>query len=149
MQADSAIFRHTCQSQIKDFPKEGAPFVRSAKSTRFSGGGGGVVAEFFRGLRNPTRFSGWGGGVVAEMFRRGGPGHQKAGSTTNFALMRHFVIFRLSKRGGPAGPPGPPPPESATACSALNMFYKAIFKQTFSSSLVFSRPHNCQICLFV
>ena len=28
------------QSQIQDFPKEGAPFVLSAKSTRFSGGGG-------------------------------------------------------------------------------------------------------------
>ena len=35
------------QSQIQDFPKEGAPF-----------------AEFFCGLRKPTRFSG--GGVVAE-----------------------------------------------------------------------------------
>ena len=30
---------------------------------RDSVGGGGVVAEFFRGLRKPTRFSG-GGGVV-------------------------------------------------------------------------------------
>ena len=30
----------TNQSQIQDFPKEGAPFVRSARSTRFSGGGG-------------------------------------------------------------------------------------------------------------
>ena len=39
------------QSQIQDFPKEGAPFVRSAKPTQFSGGG--VVAEFFRGLRKP------------------------------------------------------------------------------------------------
>ena len=53
---------------------------------------GGVVAEFFRGLRKPTRFSGggssrifpwspradaiqWGGGgVVAEFFPKGGPG---------------------------------------------------------------------------
>ena len=49
--------------------------------------GGGVVAEFFRGLRKPTRFSGggvgsrmfpwstkadaiqWGGGIVAQFFR--------------------------------------------------------------------------------
>ena len=31
--------------------------------------GGGVVAEFFRGLQNPTRFSGGGGGGVAEFFR--------------------------------------------------------------------------------
>ena len=38
------------------------------KPTRFSGGGGGVVAEFFRDLQEPTRFSG-GGGVVAEFFR--------------------------------------------------------------------------------
>ena len=30
--------------------------------------GGGVVAEFFRGLQKPTRFSG-GGGLVAEFFR--------------------------------------------------------------------------------
>ena len=29
----------TFQSQIQDFPKEAAPFVWSAKSTRFSGGG--------------------------------------------------------------------------------------------------------------
>ena len=29
--------------------------------------GGGVVAEFFRGLPEPTRFSG--GGVVAQIFR--------------------------------------------------------------------------------
>ena len=71
--------------------------MRSAKSTRFSGGG--VVAEFVRGLQKPTRFSG--GGVVAEIFRRGGPGLQKAGSCRNFALMRHFYIFRLSQRGGP------------------------------------------------
>ena len=28
------------QSQIQDFPKEGAPFVRSAKPAQFSGGGG-------------------------------------------------------------------------------------------------------------
>ena len=40
----------TMQSQIQDFPKEGAPFVWSAKSTRFSGGG---VVEFFRRLREP------------------------------------------------------------------------------------------------
>ena len=39
--------------------------------------GGGVVAEFFRGLRKPTRFSGGGvvaeGGVVPSMFRKWGP----------------------------------------------------------------------------
>ena len=73
------------QSQIQDFPKEGAPFVLSAKSTRFSGGG--VVAEFFRGLRKSTRFSG-GGGVVAQFFRG-------RGSTRNFPLMGPFYIFRL------------------------------------------------------
>ena len=37
--------------------------------------GGGVVAEIFRGLRQPLLFSG--GGVVAEIFRRGGPGSPK------------------------------------------------------------------------
>ena len=48
------------QSQIQDFPKEGAPFVPSAKSTRFSVGGG-VVAQIFRDLRKPMGFSGGGG----------------------------------------------------------------------------------------
>ena len=42
----------------------------------------------------------------------GGPGLQKAGSSRNFALIRHFYIFRLSQRGGPG-----PPPESATGMS--------------------------------
>ena len=65
--------------------------------------GGGVVAEFFCGLRKPTRFSG--GGVVAEFLR----GLQKptrfseGGSTRNFPLMGPFYIFRLSQRG-----PAPP-----------------------------------------
>ena len=62
-------------------------------------GGGGVVAEIFRALRKPMLFSG--GGVVAEIFRglrkpmlfRGGPGLQKAVSSRNFALMRHFIHF--------------------------------------------------------
>ena len=31
------------------------------KPTRYSVGGGGVVAEFFRDLQDPTRFSGGGG----------------------------------------------------------------------------------------
>ena len=77
----------TVQSQIQDFPKEGArfrvkchvdaiqwrggvvvEFFRDLKTPmRFSGGGGGVVAQFFRDLKNPMRFSG--GGVVAEIFR--------------------------------------------------------------------------------
>ena len=60
------MFLYLHQSQIQDFPKEGAPFVPSAKSTRFSGGG--VVAEIFRDLRKPMGFSG-GGGVAAEIFR--------------------------------------------------------------------------------
>ena len=58
---------------------------------RFSGGG--VVAEFVRGLQKPARFSG-------------------GGSTRNVPLVGPFYIFRLSQRGGP-GPPGPPA-ESAT-----------------------------------
>ena len=43
------------QSQIQDFPKEGAPFVPSAKSTRFSGGGGVVAVIFRRGARVSKR----------------------------------------------------------------------------------------------
>ena len=66
----------------------------SAKSTRFSGGGG-VVAEFFRGLRKPTRFSG--GGVVAEFFRRL--------YNSRRDLMGPFYIFWHSRRGGPGPPP--------------------------------------------
>ena len=70
--------------------------------------GGGVAAEFFRGLQKPTRFSG--GGIVAEFLRTlqkptrfsGG-----GGSTMNFPLMGPFYIFRLSQGGGP-GPPESP-----------------------------------------
>ena len=48
--------------------------------------GGGVVAEFFRGLKKPTRFSGG------------------RGSSRIFPLKGPFYIFSLSQRGGP-GPP--------------------------------------------
>ena len=98
--SDSAVCVCNVQSQIQDFPKEAAPFVWSAKSTRFSGGG--VVAEFFRGLQRqkPTRFSG-GGGVVAEFFfsvasksRRDSVGGR--GTTMNVPLMGPFYIFWLS-----------------------------------------------------
>ena len=41
-------------------------FRELQKSTRFSVGG--VVAEFFRVLQKPMRFSGGGGGVVPEFF---------------------------------------------------------------------------------
>ena len=50
---------NTLQSQIQDFPKEGA-LSCEVPSRRDSVGGGGVVAEFFRGLRKPARFSGGG-----------------------------------------------------------------------------------------
>ena len=52
------------QSQIQDFPKEGARFRAKCHVDAIQWGGG-VVAEFFRDLQNPMRFSG-GGGVVAE-----------------------------------------------------------------------------------
>ena len=45
--------QYNTQSQIQDFPKEGAPFR-----------GGGVIAEIFRALQKPMRFGG--GGVVAQ-----------------------------------------------------------------------------------
>ena len=63
---------------------------------------GGIVAEFFRGLREPTRRDSVGGG-----------------SARNFPLMGPFYIFSLSQRGG-AGPLGPP--ESATACQRNHSF---------------------------
>ena len=55
----------TVQSQIQDFPKEGARF-RVKSHVDAIQWGGGVVAEFFRDLQNPMRFS---GGGVAEVFR--------------------------------------------------------------------------------
>ena len=56
---------NTVQSQIHDFPKEGARFRVKCHVDAIQWGGG-VVAEFFCDLQNPMRFSG--GGVVAEMF---------------------------------------------------------------------------------
>ena len=48
------------QSQIQDFPKEGARFRVKCHVDAIQWGGG-VVAEFLRGLQNPMRFSGGGG----------------------------------------------------------------------------------------
>ena len=63
--------------------------------------GGGVIAEFVRGLQKPTRFSGGGGGgVVAEFFR----GLQNPGI---FRYWSPFTFWVFQKGGGP-------PPESAT-----------------------------------
>ena len=51
-----------CQSQIQDFPKEGARFrVKCHVDAIQWGGGGGVVAKCFRDLQNTMRFSGGGG----------------------------------------------------------------------------------------
>ena len=56
------------QSQIQDFPKEGAHF-RVKSHVDAVQWGGGVVAEFFRDLQNPMTFSrGGGGGVVPQNF---------------------------------------------------------------------------------
>ena len=61
------------QSQIQDFPKEGARFRVKCHvdAIQWGGGssrkslcdsvGGGVVAEMFRDLKKPMRFSGGGG----------------------------------------------------------------------------------------
>ena len=53
------------------------------KPTRFSGGGGGVVAEFFPDLKEPTWFSG--GGVVA--------GFSRDLQMRNQIFTQHYVIF--------------------------------------------------------
>ena len=60
----SATGARQTQSQIQDFPKEGARFRVKCHVDA----GGGVVAEFLRDLKKPMRFSG-GGGVVAEICR--------------------------------------------------------------------------------
>ena len=84
-----------------------AEFFRGLqKPAQFSGGG--VVAECFRGLLKPTRFIG-GGGVVAELFSwspKAGAIHWGGGSTRNFSLMGPFYMFWLSQRGARA--PWPP-----------------------------------------
>ena len=49
----------TDQSQIQDFPKEGARFRVKCHVDAIQWGG--VVAELFRDLQNPLRFSGGGG----------------------------------------------------------------------------------------
>ena len=41
------------QSQIQDFPKEGAPLLSFEVPSQRDSVGGGVVAEIFRGLRKP------------------------------------------------------------------------------------------------
>ena len=70
---------------------------------RFSGGGG-VVAESFRDLKNNTRFGRGGrGGSSAEFFF-------SVTSKRHFPLMGPFYIFFTFPKGGP----GPPPPQSAT-----------------------------------
>ena len=69
--------------------------MSSAKSTRFSGGGGSVVSK--------TDAIQWGGGFRGLQSRRDPVG---GGSTMDFSFMGPFYIFRLSQ-GGP-GPPGPP-----------------------------------------
>ena len=54
----------TRQSQIQDFPKEGARFRVKCHVDAIQWGEG-VVAEFFRHLQNPMRFR-VRGGVVAQ-----------------------------------------------------------------------------------
>ena len=49
-------YHWTRQSQIQDFPKEGARFRVKCHVDAIQWGG--VVAEFFRDLKNPMRFSG-------------------------------------------------------------------------------------------
>ena len=68
-----------------------------------------------------------GGGVVAEIFRRGGPGLQKAGSSRTFALITHFYMFTLSRRGARA----PGPPGSATDHGRQNV---ALVAEVFRAS---------------
>ena len=98
----------------------GRPLSCEVPSRRDLVGGGGVVAEFFRGLRKPKRLSGGGGGVVPEIFPWSPkpdaffpfpwppePGTIQwggGGSTTNFPLMGPFTFLGFPK-GGARPPP--------------------------------------------
>ena len=84
------LLRRLCmQSQIQDFPKEGAPFRVKCHVDAIQWGGG-VVAEIFRALQKPMRFGG--GGVVA---RRIG---LSVTSKQNFSLML-CLLSRIGGRG--------------------------------------------------
>ena len=104
--------RHIFQSQIQDFPKEGARFRVKCHVDAIQWGG--VVAECFRDLQKPMRFSGggggcsrnfpwspktyairWGGGSSAEFFF-------SVTSKRHFPLMGPSYIFLLSRRGARA-----------------------------------------------
>ena len=61
------LLNKTYQSQIQDFPKEGARFRVKCHVDAIQWGGGGVVAEIFRDLKNNCAIR-WGGGVVAQNF---------------------------------------------------------------------------------
>ena len=61
MRAGKVPARGRIQSQIQDFPKEGARFRVKCHVDAIQWGGG-VVAEFFRDLKKPMRLSGGGGG---------------------------------------------------------------------------------------
>ena len=73
-------------------------FPWSPKADVIQWGGGGSRRKFPWSPKGDVIQ--WGGGVAAEIFRRGGPGLQKTGSSRTFALIRHFYIFGLSRRGG-------------------------------------------------
>ena len=103
------LFCINIQSQIQDFPKEGARFRVKCHVGAIQWGGGGVVAEFFRGLQKPMRFR---GGVVAEIFRYLKKPMRFRDLKTAFFVNGALLHFFTFPKGGP-GPLGPPP-ESAT-----------------------------------
>ena len=77
------------QSQIQDFPKEGARFRVKCHVDAIQWGGG-VVAELFVNSDSLCDSVGGGGGSNAEILSKG-----------HFSLMGPFFLFLLSRRGGP------------------------------------------------
>ena len=90
---EGKVWHPSFQSQIQDFPKEGAPFVRSAKSTWFSGGGGS------------SRYFPW--SPPKADVQKGGPGSPKGREYHQFGVNYALYIFGLSQRGARA-PRAPP-----------------------------------------
>ena len=107
---------------------------------------GGVVAEFFGGLRKPTRFSGGGSSrifffsVSSKLQKRFSGG----GSTMNFPLMGPFYIFRLSRRPPPLNRPLHGIDRQNCVLLLDNLYYLFLPKLDRNSNNLLQT--NCTVC---